>query len=176
VEQVRGQFSSLAQQTHSIETNSASLVSSKQLERFLRSEQAGNLNQISIAYSQVYQSLPRPNQATTVQRELMDVDDAIALGALKTATVSDQATEQMLGVADGLEREAALSAPGSAPIVTAQAQAANLRNQAMFQSLLAVELRQEAGRLAHANALLKQSADANRDFRNNLQQILNRPR
>jgi len=174
VSQVRAQFSSLASQIQSIPTNSASLVNPSQLETLLRSQRASNLGQISASYTKVYQALPQPNQATATQRNLMDVDDALALGALKTATASDQASRQMLSVADGLEQQAAVSAPGSASILTAQAQAANLQNQAMFQKLLAAELRQEAARLAHANALRKQSADANKDLRNNLQQILSR--
>jgi hypothetical protein len=174
VSQVRAQFSSLASQIQSVPTNSASLVKPSQLETLLRSQRAGNLGQISASYTQVYQALPQPNQATATQGNLMDVDDAFALGALKTATASDQASQQMLSVADGLEQQAAVSAPGSASILTAQAQAANLQNQAMLQKLLAAELRQEAARLAHANALRKQSADANRDLRNNIQQILSR--
>ena len=174
VSQVRAQFSSLASQIQSIPTNSASLVNPSQLETLLRSQRAGNLGQISASYTQVYQALPQPNQATANQRNLMDVDDAFALRALKTATASDQASQQMLSVAGGLEQQAAVSAPGSASILTAQAQAANLQNQAMLQKLLAAELRQEAARLAHANALRKQSADANKDLRNNLQQILSR--
>jgi hypothetical protein len=174
VSQVRAQFSSLASQIQSIPTNSATLVNPSQLEQLLRSQRAGSLNQITASYTQVYQSLPPPNQATVTQRNLMDVDDAFTLGALKTATASDQASQQMLTVADGLEQQAAVSAPGSASILTAQAQAANLQNQAMLQKLLAAELRQEAARLAHANALRKQSADANKDLRNNIQQILSR--
>ena len=174
VAQVRSQFTSLAGQIQSIPTNSASLVNPKQLEALLRSRQSGNLGQISASYTQVYQVLPQANQATATQRNLMDVDDALALGALKTATTSDQASQQMLNVADGLEQQAALSAPGSASILTAQAQAANLQSQAMLQRMLAAELRQEAARLAHANALRKQSAEANRTLRNNLQQILSR--
>jgi hypothetical protein len=174
VSQVRAQFASLASQIQSIPTNSASLVNPSQLETLLRSQRASNLGQISASYTQVYQALPQPNQATATQRNLMDMDDAFALGALKTATASDQASQQMLTVADGLEQQAAVSAPGSASILTAQAQAANLQNQAMLQKLLAAELRQEAARLAHANALRKQSADANKDLRNNLQQILSR--
>jgi hypothetical protein len=174
VAQVRSQFTSLAGQIQSIPTNSASLVNPKQLETLLRSQQSGNLGQISGSYTQVYQTLPQANQATATQRNLMDVDDALALGALKTTTISDQASQRMLNVADGLEQQAALSAPGSASILTAQAQAANLQNQAMLQRMLAAELRQEAAHLAHSNALRKQSADANRTLRNNLQQILSR--
>ena len=174
VAQVRSQFTSLAGQIQRIPTNSASLVNPKQLETLLRSQQSGNLGQISGSYTQVYQALPQANQATATQRNLMDVDDALALGALKTTTISDQASQRMLNVADGLEQQAALSAPGSASILTAQAQAANLQSQAVLQRMLAAELRQEAARLAHANALRKQSADANRTLRNNLQQILSR--
>ena len=174
VAQVRSQFTSLAGQIQSIPTNSASLVSPKQLETLLRSQQSGSLGQISGSYTQVYQALPQAGQATATQRNLMDVDDALALGALKTTTISDQASQRMLNVADGLEQQAASSAPGSASILTAQAQAANLQNQAMLQRMLAAELRQEAAHLAHANALRKQSADANRTLRNNLQQILSR--
>ena len=174
VTQVRSQFTSLAGQIQSIPTNSASLVNPKQLETLLRSQQSGNLGQISGSYTQVYQALPQADQATATQRNLMDVDDALAVGALKTTTISDQASQGMLNVADGLEQQAALSAPGSTSILTAQAQAANLQNQAMLQRMLAAELRQEAAHLAHANALRKQSADANRTLRNNLQKILSR--
>ena len=174
VSQVRAQFTSLAGQIQSIPTNSATLVSPSQLEALLRSQQTGNFGRLGSSYAQVYQSLPQANHATAAQRDLMDVDDALALGALKTATASDQASQQMLTVADGLEQQAAVSAPGSAAILSAQAQAANLQNQATLQIMLAAELRQEAARLAHTNALRKQSADANRSLRNNLQQILSR--
>ena len=176
VAQVRTQFGTLAGQIHGIETNSATLVNPSRLESLLRSRQAATVNRISASYTQIYQPLPQSDQATIAQRNLMDVDDALALGALKTATVSDEASDQMLTVADGLEQQAGLSAPGSASILTAQAQAANLHSQAMLQRLLAAELRQEAARLGHANALRKQSANAARDLRNNLQQILTTPR
>jgi hypothetical protein len=174
VAQVRSQFATLAAQIESLPTSSATVVNPKQLEGLLRSQQAANLSQINASYTQVFQALPPADQATATQRNLIDVDDALSLGALKTATASDQGSQQMLSVADSLEQEAAASAPGSAPIVTAQAQAANLQNQAMLQRLLAAELRQEAARLAHENALRKQSAEANRNFRNNLQQVLSR--
>ncbi len=171
---VRAQFSNVAAQIQRIPTNSATLANPSRLETLLRSQRASSLGQISGAYMQVYQALPQHNEATSAQRNLMDVDDALALGALKTATVSDQASEQMLTVADELEQQAAISAPGSASILTAQAQTANLQNQAMLQRMLAAELRLEAARLAHENALRKQSADANRTLRNNMLQLLSR--
>jgi hypothetical protein len=174
VGQVRSQFSSLAEQIHQIETSSATLTNPSNLERLVRGSQSGNINQISASYTQVFPPVPQPNQATTMQRNLMDVDDALAIGALKTSVVSDQASEQMLNVADGIELQAGAAAPGSAPMLTAQAQAANLQSQAMLQRLLAAQLRQEAARLAHSNTLRKQSAQAANDLRNHMQQILGR--
>jgi hypothetical protein len=175
VGQLRTQFSSLAAQIHSIEVASARLASPSQLESVLRSRQPTKLAVMAVSYAKVYQSVPQPSQATPAQRNLIDVDDAMALGALKTAAVTDAGTAQMLNVANGLEQQAAISAPGTTSILTAQAQASNLESQAMLQRLLAAELRQEAARLAHANALRKQSASDTRDLRNDLQQILSRP-
>jgi hypothetical protein len=105
----------------------------------------------------------------------MDVDDSMAMGSLKTTVMSDQASEQMLRAADSLEQQSAVTAPGVAPLLTAQAQVANLQGQAFLQRMLAAELRQEAARLAHDNALVKRSAEANRDLRDHMRQILSRP-
>jgi hypothetical protein len=172
--QIRSQFSSLAGQIHQIETSSATLVNPSNLERLLRGAQPGSISQISASYTQVYSSVPQANQATTAQRNLIDADDALAVSALKTAVIADGASEQMLRVADGIERQAGAAAPGTAAILTAQAQTANLQNQAMLQRMLAAELRQEAAGLAHANTLRKQSAQAANDLKNHMQQILGR--
>src|SRR5262249_1235789 len=81
ISQVRAQFTSWAGQIESIPTNSATLANPSHFEQLLRSQRVGNLGQISASYTQVYQSLPQANQATVAQRNLMDVDDAFALGA-----------------------------------------------------------------------------------------------
>ncbi len=173
--QVRSQFTGLANQVHAIEVSSASLVNPQQLESLLRSNQAGNVSGIQPAYLKIYGAVPSVNEAAASDRNLMDVDDAMVAGSLKTAAVSGQASEQMLTVADSLERQSAVTSPGAAPLLTAQAQIANLQNQAFLQKMLAAELRQEAARLAHDNATIKSGADANRNLRNSMQQILSRP-
>jgi hypothetical protein len=175
VGQVRGQFATLAGQIHAIENSSATLVNPKQFEALLRSSQSGNLAQLQPAFNKLYSKVPLPNDARPVERNLMDMDDAMAIGTLKTAVISDQTATQMLSVADGLEQQAAAAAPGSAPMLTAQAQVANIQSQAMLQRMLAAELRQEATRLAHSNALRKRGAEANKDLRDHMQQILSRP-
>src|SRR5579859_7399139 len=173
--QVRSQFTGLANQVHAIEVSSATLANPQQLEALLRSNQAGNVVGIQPAYLKIYGAVPSVNEAAIADRNLMDVDDAMAAGSMKTAAISGQASEQMLGVADSLERQAALTSPGAAPLLTAQAQVANLQNQAFLQKMLAAELRQEATRLAHDNAAIKSGAEANRNLRNSMQQILSRP-
>jgi hypothetical protein len=175
VGQIRTQFATLAAQIHAIETSSATLPNPQQLESLLRHGQSGTLAQLLPAFDKLYTPIPLLNDAPPADRNLMDVDDAMAVGSLKTAIISDQATEQMLGVADAVEQQAAAAAPGSAPMLTAQAQVANLQNQAMLQRMLAAELRQEATHLAHSNTLRKRSAEAAKQLRDHMQQILSRP-
>ena len=43
---------------------------------------------------------------------MMDIDDALAMDSLKTAIVSDQATQNLLSLADSLEQQTASAAPG----------------------------------------------------------------
>jgi hypothetical protein len=175
VGQIRTQFATSAAQIHAIETSSATLPNPQQLESLLRHGQSGTLAQLLPAFDKLYTPIPLLNDASPADRNLMDVEDAMAVGSLKTAIISDQTTEQMLGVADGIEQQAAAAAPGSAPMLTAQAQVANLQNQAMLQRMLAAELRQEATHLAHSNTLRKRSAEAAKQLRDHMQNSLSRP-
>ena len=174
VSQVRAQFTSLAQQVHSLAINSATLANPKQLELLLRGQRTGNLGQVGGAFTNVYQPLPPVGDASPSTRNVMDVDDALATGSLKSAVISDQAGEQLLGVADSIEQQTAASAPGSAPILTTQALAANLQSQAFLQRMLAAQLRQEAANLAHANMLIKESSAATKDLNKSVQQVLSK--
>jgi hypothetical protein len=172
VSQVRSQFTNLAQQIHSLQTDSATLVRPQQLESLLRSEHTNNLEKIKGAFITVYQPLPQPTEASPAARNVMDVDDAFATGSLKAAVISDQASEQMLSVADALEQQTASAAPGSAPLLSAQGLAASLQSQAFLERLLAAELRQEAAKMAHANMLVKESSAATRELNKSVQQVL----
>lgn len=173
--QIRTQFTSLTRSIETLPVTSATLANPRQLESLLRSSQSTNLGPLSISFQRVYGAVPAQTDAATNERNLTDVDDAMATGSLKTAIVSDQSSQQMLSVADALEQQAGTTSPGSAPLLTAQASVANLQNQAYLQRMLAAELRQEASRLAHDNAMLKRNAENGRQFRNAMQQILTRP-
>jgi hypothetical protein len=123
----------------------------------------------------VYTAVPLATDAKPVQRNLMDTDDALAMGSLKTAVLSDQTTNVMLGLADSIEQQSATAAPGSAPMLATEAQIASLESQAYLAKVLASELRQEAAKLAHENAFLKQSATNTRNLQNQVQQMLTHP-
>ena len=175
VSATRSQYSGLMAQIQSIRNNSANLANPRQLESALRGGGINGTNQFSQLYTQVYATVPDPTSARPVQRDMMDIDDALAMDALKTTVVSDQSTAQLLTLADSIEQESIKAAPGSAPLLGAQARITDLVAQAQMEKMLAAELRQEAAKLAHQNGLLKQSAAATRNLQKQMQQVLSHP-
>jgi hypothetical protein len=175
VNSTRNHYQSLMNQIHSIHNNSATLANPIQLENLFRSSSSGNLGQLSPMYTNVYTPVPAANNASQVQRNLMDMDDAIAVGSLKTTVVSDQTTSGMLSLADSIEQQSSTAAPGSGPMLATEAQIASIQSQAYLAKVLAAELRQEATKLAHQNALIKQSALNTRTLHNQMQQVLAHP-
>ena len=171
----RTRYTGLMFQIEGIKNNSASLAIPMQLEWLFRSAQAAKTAQIPPLYMQVYQPVAQAGIAQPLQRNLMDIDDAMAMDSLKTAMVSDQNTQGMLTVADSLEQQAMSAAPGSAPMITAQARVADLETQAQLAKMLAAQLRQEATKLAHKNAVLKQSSAATQTLQKQIQQVLVQP-
>lgn len=171
----RARYGGIMSQIHSMKNNSAGLTNPRQLESALRGGSSIGLNQFQPFYRQVYASVPSTNAASAAQRDMMDIDDALAMDALKTTVVSDQTTAQFLNLADSIEEQAATAAPGSAPILTAQARLTDLVAQAHMKKMIAAELRQEAASLAHQNALLKRSAAATRNVQTQIQQMLKEP-
>jgi hypothetical protein len=175
VGQVTAQYRDPMWQIHTLSNNSATLANASQLESAFRGRQVGSLTQLGPAFQRLYQSVPTANDAPAAERNMMDMDDASALNALKTSVVSDQSGNQMLTLADQMEQQASQAAPGSTPLLTAQAQIANLESQAFLERMLASELRQEATKLAHDNALRKRSSEATHNLRNQVHDILSRP-
>lgn len=171
----RTHYTGLMFQIESLKNNSASLALPMQLESLFRGAQAGTITQIPTIYIQVYQPVSQLGTAQPLQRNLMDIDDAMAMDSLKTAMVSDQNTQGMLTLADSLEQQAMSAAPGSAPMITAQARVADLETQAQLAKMLASQLREEATKLAHQNAVLKQSSVAVQTLQNQIQQVLAHP-
>ncbi len=171
----RARYTGLITQIEGLKNNSATLASPMQLESLFRSAQAGTITQIPPIYMQVYQPISQIGIAQPQQRNLMDIDDAMAMDSLKTAMVSDQNTQGMLTLADSIEQQAMTTSPGSASMVTAQARVADLETQAQLAKMLAAQLRQEAAKLAHQNLVVKQSAVTTQNLQNQIQQVLAHP-
>jgi len=175
VSATRTRYTGLMSQIEGIKNNSATLALPTQLESVFRSAQSGSISQLPTIYTQVYQPVALAGIAQPGQRNLMDMDDAMSMDSLKTAMVSDQTTQSMLTLADSLEQQAMTAAPGSASMVTAQARIADLETQAQLAKMLAAQLREEATKLAHQNALLKQRSVATQNLQNQIQQVLAHP-
>ena len=147
-------------QVFTLKSPSATLASPQQLETILHSRQSSQIPALQASFATNYGTVPPVNAASPQDRVMMDIDDALGQQSLKTTLIADQGQDVILATANQMENQVALSTPGSAPFITAQAQVANLRCQAFMQKMLAAELRQEAGRIAHDNVLVKRKSTA----------------
>ena len=147
-------------QVFTLKSPSATLASPQQLETILHSRQSSQIPALQASFAANYGTVPAVNAASPQDRVMMDIDDALGQQSLKTTLIADQGQDVILATANQMENQVALSTPGSAPFITAQAQVANLRCQAFMQKMLAAELRQEAGRIAHDNVLMKRKSTA----------------
>ena len=139
---------------------SAVTAGPQQFESILHSRISTEIPALQASFTTNYGAIPQVNAASPQDRVMMDMDDALGQENLKTTLVADQGADVILQTADQMENQVALSTPGSNPFLTAQAQVANLRCQAYMQKMLAAELRQEAGRIAHDNVLVKRRTAA----------------
>jgi hypothetical protein len=150
-----GQFRGLMQGIMSINPHTATLANPVALENILRDRNTANLGSLSQIYTNTYHPVPQAGKIAPEDRNMTDMDDALAQDNLKTLKMSDQAQDLMLQAADQIENIASTSAPGSAPFLTASSAVANIKSQAVMQKMLAAMMRQEAARVAHDNALRK---------------------
>jgi hypothetical protein len=132
----------------------------QQFESLLHSRVSAEIPALNTSFTSNFGSTPIVDAASPQDRVMMDVDDALGQENFKTTLIADQGADVVLQTADLMENQVALSTPGSNPFLTAQAQVANLRCQAYIQKMLAAELRQEAGRIAHDNVLVKRRTAA----------------
>jgi len=152
--------------------NSATLPGPQQFESILHSRNTSQLGALQQSFTGNFGAVPVANTAHPQDRVMMDIDDALGQENLKTTVISDQGEDAILAVADSIENQVSTSAPGSAPFLTAQAQVANIRSQAFIQKMIAADLRQEAGRIAHDNVLMKRRTQNVGSINNTIQTVL----
>jgi hypothetical protein len=155
-----------------IPVNSASLPLSQQLERNLLSRDASQIPNTGASFTAVYGQLPTATQASPQARNLMDMADAISQDAMKRAIEIDNLADLELQAANQINQSVQTAAPGSAPIVEAQADAWLVRANAYTQAATADLMRVRAAALADGSADLKVGATNTTSFQQKLQNML----
>lgn len=172
VNTVKASYRSWMGQVFNLRINSAHLPQNQELENILLSNSSGSIPNLGALYSNSYGKLPDATTAPLATRQMMDIDDANAKDAVAQSVASDQATANLFAVAHSLEDESAAAAPGTADMVEASGRAAELQSLATQHRLLASMLREEAGALAHRNAIRKQGVQQTQRFNRGVQGLM----
>jgi hypothetical protein len=167
IAQYRGLLTALMR----VNVSSAQLPNPVSLDSIMRNRGTGDFGQLTNAFGQTYRSIPQPADAHPIERDLADIDDAMALANLKTLKASDAVVDQMMAAANAIEDEGVNMAPGEAPFLAAAGITASVKSQAMMQRMIAAAIRQEAARVAHDNTVRKRNAMFGAQFRNDMQTI-----
>ena len=133
----------------------ATLPNPRQLESILLSRNSGQIGSTTGGYASVYNVVPTPQNASPAVRDLIDMTDAVAQDAMERAIAIDAIADQELSAADQINANVQSAAPGTAPIIEAQADAWLVRANAYTQSALADLMRVRAIDLANNGANLK---------------------
>lgn len=174
VAQMIGQYRNLMHGIFALNLKSATLANPIALENVMRNHQTNDFSAMTTAFGKTFGAVPVAAAASPADRSMMDMDDALAMDNLKTLKESDAADDLALQAANNIEDQASQAAPGSAPFITATAVAASVQSQALTQKMLAAELRQEAARLAHQNALRKRGATITGSVKSQILNLLER--
>jgi hypothetical protein len=141
-----------------VPVNSATLPATKQFEQILLSRDPNQIAQTSAQYTPVYGAVPDATAASPQARDMVDMTDAAAQAAMKRAIEIDALADLELQAADQINQSVQTAAPGSAPIIEAQADAWLVRANAYTQAATADLMRVRAIDLANASANVKNGA------------------
>jgi hypothetical protein len=174
VSSIIAQFRGLLSSIFNIGVNSATLPSPSSLEAIIRNRSAADVAAVAAAYTRTFGALPPATDADPRERNLIDVDDAMAQGQLKVLKAADAVSDQTIAASLLIEDEARVAAPGTADYLIAAGLIAAVQNQAVMQKMVAAQMRQEAARLAHDNMLRKRNAATASRLRDNMSRMLRR--
>ena len=138
--------------------SSATLPQSRNLESILLSRNAGSLSTVSPQFQSVYGVVMAQNAASLQIRNMTDMTDAQAQDAMKRAIQIDALADAELAEADKMGQQISAAAPGSAPILEAEADVWVVRANAYTQSALAELMRTRGIDMANQSKLSKLAA------------------
>ena len=119
---IQGLFGQM-QNVTSIPVASATLPTTQQLESNLLSANANQISSTSQDYAAVYGPVPNQISASPTVRNEIDMSDAVAEDAMKRAIEIDNLADLEVRAASQINQSIQTAAPGSAPIIDAQADA-----------------------------------------------------
>ena len=155
------------QVTSRVNVASATLANAQQLEQVLLSRNPMNVPSVATNYQTLYQTVPVPQAASPQTRDLVDMNDAAAQAAMKRAIAIDAIADTEMQAADRINTELGQAAPGTAPMIEAEAAAWLVRANAYTQSALGDVMRLRAITLANSGAQLKFNANSAAQIRQN---------
>jgi len=138
--------------------SSATLPQSQNLESILLSRNVGNLSTVSPQFQNVYGVVMPQNAASPQIRNMTDMTDAQAEDAMKRAIQIDALADVELAAADKMGQQISAAAPGSVPILEAEADVWLVRANAYTQSALAELMRTRGVDIANQSKLSKLAA------------------
>ncbi len=154
VTQFESQFNQISNLFH-VNVSSATLPQSQSLESLLLSRNAANVPVLSSQFQNVYGVVMAQNAASPQTRTMTDMTDAEAQDAMKRAIEIDALSDAELNEANQMGQQISEAAPGSAPILEAEADVWVVRANAYTQAALAELMRTRGIDLANQSALAK---------------------
>src|ERR1700691_2381650 len=141
------QFLGVLQSIMSINPHTATLPHPVALENVIRDRSTADISSVPPAYVSTIRPVPQAGNIAPQDRDLTDMDDAMAQDNLMMLKESDQAQDLQLQLANQIESLVGnpsinISAPGSSSLITAAAVAGEIQSQAVTQKMLAAMLRQ----------------------------------
>ena len=156
--------------------SSAQLPIPQQLEQQMLSANPNNIATIGTAYQKVFSPLPAQTAVPPNIESQIDMGDAQAQDALKKAIELDAFAAREMEVAQKLNDQIAASAPGTAPILDAEASAWVVQANAYTQMAMAELLRLNSAAVSNRSGELKDSTTQMQNLNQRMIQILNTAR
>jgi hypothetical protein len=162
-------------QLGTLNVSSATLPNPQQLEQQMLSGNPNNISSISTAYQNVFSPLPAQGAVPQNIEYQIDMGDAQAQDAIKKAVELDAFAARELEVAGQLNQQIAAAAPGTAPILDAEASAWVVQASAYTEMGMAELLRLNSASVSNRSGELKDSTTQMQNLNQRMIQILNPP-
>jgi hypothetical protein len=141
-----------------VNVSSATLPQSQNLESLLLSRNTASISTVSPQFQNVYGVVMPQNAASPQLRNMTDMTDAQAQDAMKRAIQIDALADAELAAADQMGQQISAAAPGSAPILEAEADVWVVRANAYTQAALAELMRTRGIDIANQSKMSKLAA------------------